>query len=74
VILAALLFGQRLFVFRDVVLAIIALVAFCALGSAGYVLNDIADPDTDRLNPERCDRPLARAISLLPRRAGLPSH
>ena len=59
-VLAALIFGQRLFVFHDVVLAIVAFVAFCALSSAGYVLNDIADRDADRLNPEKCDRPLAR--------------
>ena len=59
-VLAALVFGQRLFVFHDVVLAVIAFVAFCALASAGYVLNDIADRDADRLNPEKCDRPLAR--------------
>ncbi|MGA9724028.1 MAG: decaprenyl-phosphate phosphoribosyltransferase [Candidatus Binatus sp.] len=59
-VLAALVFGQRLFVFHDVVLAAVAFVAFCALSSAGYVLNDIADRDADRLNPEKCDRPLAR--------------
>jgi 4-hydroxybenzoate polyprenyltransferase len=58
-VLAALVFGQRLFEFRDVVLAAIAFVGFCALSSAGYVLNDIADRDADRLNPEKCDRPLA---------------
>jgi 4-hydroxybenzoate polyprenyltransferase len=59
-VLAALLFGQRLFVFHDVVLALVAFVAFCALSSAGYILNDIGDRDADRLNPEKCDRPLAR--------------
>ncbi|MGA8793513.1 decaprenyl-phosphate phosphoribosyltransferase [Candidatus Binatus sp.] len=59
-VLAALVFGRRLFVFHDVVLAIIAVIAFCALSSAGYVLNDITDRDADRLNPEKCDRPLAR--------------
>lgn len=59
-VLAALVFGQRLFVFHDVVLALVAFVAFCALASAGYVVNDIADRDADRLNPEKCDRPLAR--------------
>ena len=59
-VLAALVFGQRLLVFRDVVLAITAFIAFCALASAGYVLNDIVDRDADRLNPEKCDRPLAR--------------
>jgi 4-hydroxybenzoate polyprenyltransferase len=59
-VLAALVFGQRLFVFHDVVLAALAFVAFCALSSAGYILNDIADREADRLNPEKCDRPLAR--------------
>ncbi len=59
-VLAALVFGQRLFVLHDVVLAIIAFVAFGALASASYVLNDIADRDANRLNPEKCDRPLAR--------------
>jgi len=59
-VLAALVFGQRLFVFHDAVLAVIAFVAFCALASAGYVLNDIADREADRLNPEKCNRPLAR--------------
>ncbi|HZC45837.1 MAG TPA: decaprenyl-phosphate phosphoribosyltransferase, partial [Candidatus Acidoferrum sp.] len=58
-VLAALVFGQRLFVLHDVILASLAFVAFCALSSAGYVLNDIADRDADRLNPEKCDRPLA---------------
>ena len=59
-VLAALVFGQRLFVLHDVIRAVIAFVAFSALASAGYVLNDIADRDADRLNPEKCDRPLAR--------------
>ena len=58
-VLAALVFGQRLFVFHDVVLAAVAFVAFCALASSGYILNDIADRDADRLNPEKWDRPLA---------------
>ena len=59
-VLAALVFGQRLFVFHDAALAAVAVVAFCALSSAGYVLNDINDREADRLNPEKCDRPLAR--------------
>src|ERR1700687_1006962 len=57
---AALIFSQRLFDPRDVALAAMAFVAFCALSSAGYVLNDIVDRDADRLNPEKSDRPLAR--------------
>ena len=59
-VLAPLVFGRRLLIFHDVVLAAVAVVAFCALSSAGYVLNDITDREADRLNPEKCDRPLAR--------------
>ncbi len=59
-VLAALVFSRRLFVARDVALALVALAAFCALSSAGYALNDIADREADRLNPEKRDRPVAR--------------
>ena len=57
---AALVFSQRLFDPLDVLLTAVAFVAFCALSSAGYVLNDIVDREADRLNPEKSDRPLAR--------------
>ncbi len=57
---AALVFSQRLFDPRDVALTAIAFVAFCALASTGYVLNDIVDREADRLNPEKCNRPIAR--------------
>ena len=59
-VLAALVFAQRLFVAHDAFLAALAFVAFCLLSSTGYVLNDIADREADRLNPEKCNRPLAR--------------
>jgi 4-hydroxybenzoate polyprenyltransferase len=59
-VLAALIFAKRLFIFHDVILALIAFIAFCALSSAAYVVNDIVDREADRLNPEKRDRPLAR--------------
>jgi 4-hydroxybenzoate polyprenyltransferase len=59
-VLAALIFSHRLFHPRDAVLTAVALVAFCALSSFAYVLNDISDREADRLNPEKRDRPLAR--------------
>ena len=65
-VLAPLVFGQRLFeVTDDVVLAVVAFVAFCALSSAGYVLNDIADRDADRMNPENATVLLPAATSPL---------
>ncbi|MGO9605254.1 MAG: decaprenyl-phosphate phosphoribosyltransferase [Candidatus Binataceae bacterium] len=59
-VLAALVFSHRLFVLHDAMLAGLALITFCALSSLAYVLNDIADRDADRLNPEKRERPLAR--------------
>jgi 4-hydroxybenzoate polyprenyltransferase len=58
-VLAALVFSQRLFIARDAALAGVGFVAFCALSSLAYVLNDITDREADRLNPEKRDRPLA---------------
>jgi 4-hydroxybenzoate polyprenyltransferase len=58
-VLAALVFSHRLFHPRDAFLGGVALLAFCALSSFAYVLNDISDREADRLNPEKCDRPLA---------------
>ena len=58
-VLAALVFSRRLFHPRDAALAALALMAFCALSSFAYVLNDIADREADRHNPEKRDRPLA---------------
>jgi len=58
-VLAALLFSQRLFIMRDALLASVAFIAFCALSSFTYVLNDISDREADRLHPEKRNRPLA---------------
>ncbi len=58
-VLAALVFSRRLFIAHDAALAALAFVAFCALASAGYALNDIADREADRLHPEKRKRPLA---------------
>lgn len=58
-VFAALIFGHRLFRRHDATLAALAFVAFCALSSFSYVLNDISDREADRFNPEKRDRPLA---------------
>jgi 4-hydroxybenzoate polyprenyltransferase len=59
-VMAALVFSRRMFVARDAALAIVAFIAFCALSSCAYTLNDISDREADRLNPEKRNRPLAR--------------
>ena len=58
-IYAALLFSQKLFdppLFQQVSLGFIA---FCAISSAVYTVNDILDVDKDRLHPFKHKRPLA---------------
>ncbi|HUA34955.1 MAG TPA: decaprenyl-phosphate phosphoribosyltransferase [Candidatus Binataceae bacterium] len=59
-VLAALVFAKRMFVPHDLALGILGFIAFCALSSTAYVINDIVDREADRLNPEKRDRPIAR--------------
>jgi 4-hydroxybenzoate polyprenyltransferase len=56
---AALVFSDRLFEPRDVGRAIVAFMAFCAVSSTGYIINDIHDREADRMHPEKRMRPLA---------------
>jgi decaprenyl-phosphate phosphoribosyltransferase len=44
---------------HNIALAAIAVVVFCLLSSAVYVINDYFDRDADRLHPEKKFRPLA---------------
>jgi 4-hydroxybenzoate polyprenyltransferase len=68
-VLAALVFSQRLFIARDAALAATALAAFCVLSSFAYTINDLQDREADRLNPEKRHRPLASG-ELTPREGG----
>ena len=56
---AALVFSDRLFEPRDVGRAIVGFIAFCAVSSTGYIINDIHDREADRMHPEKRMRPLA---------------
>ncbi len=58
-LLAPLIFSRHLFFFRDDAIVIAGVVAFCALASFAYALNDIVDREADQLNPEKRDRPIA---------------
>jgi 4-hydroxybenzoate polyprenyltransferase len=59
VIFAALVFSLRMFHLRDLALTCVAFVAFCAVSSLGYVINDISDRESDRRHPLKRRRPLA---------------
>jgi 4-hydroxybenzoate polyprenyltransferase len=56
---AGLLFGGRLLDASSVLKATEAFVIFCALSSAVYLANDIADRDADRSHPLKRTRPIA---------------
>jgi 4-hydroxybenzoate polyprenyltransferase len=56
---AALLFSGYFFDASRIGKAIAAIVAFCLLSSAGYVLNDYVDREADRRHPKKRLRPIA---------------
>jgi 4-hydroxybenzoate polyprenyltransferase len=58
-LLAGLVFGRRLFDLHAVARAGLALAVFCALSAAVYLLNDLADRESDRRHPLKMDRPIA---------------
>src|SRR3954462_14386313 len=58
-VFAGLLFSQKLDQGPQVVDALITFVAFCAISSAGYLVNDLRDAPLDRRHPEKRPRPIA---------------
>jgi len=58
-VLAPLVFAERLGDAAAMGRAALAFAAFCALSSAVYLVNDIADREADRLHPLKRRRPIA---------------
>ncbi len=58
-LLAPLLFARRATDAGSVARAALALVAFCAVASAGYLANDVVDRERDRRHPVKRSRPVA---------------
>jgi len=58
VVFAALIFAKHLFVFHDVMLVTLGFLAFCAVASGAYVMNDLRDCENDRQHPLKSLRPL----------------
>jgi 4-hydroxybenzoate polyprenyltransferase len=56
---AGLLFSQQFDDPGRVLDATLVFVAFCAISSAGYLVNDLWDAPFDRRHPEKRDRPIA---------------
>src|SRR5262245_35866767 len=58
-VFAGLVFGQRLFQPAAVGAAAAAFAIFCALSGVVYLLNDVADRESDRRHPLKSRRPIA---------------
>jgi 4-hydroxybenzoate polyprenyltransferase len=59
VVFAGVLFGRRLFDSSAVIHAASAFTVFCALSGVVYLVNDIADRESDRQHPLKAKRPIA---------------
>lgn len=59
IVLAGLIFGERLLEPAAVIDALVAFGVFCLLSGVVYVINDIRDRDADRLHPTKRQRPIA---------------
>jgi 4-hydroxybenzoate polyprenyltransferase len=68
---AGLLFSQQFDDPGRVLDATLAFVAFCAISSAGYLINDLRDVAFDRQHPEKRHRPIASGT--LPERTAVVS-
>jgi 4-hydroxybenzoate polyprenyltransferase len=58
-VFAGLLFSGKFTHGHDVLEATLTFVAFCAISSAGYFVNDLIDVELDRRHPKKRFRPLA---------------
>jgi 4-hydroxybenzoate polyprenyltransferase len=65
-VFAGLLFGRRLFDPASVIDAVSAFVVFCTLSGVVYLVNDVADRDSDRLHPLKSRRPIASGALPVP--------
>ena len=51
--------------------SLLAFVLFCCASSAFYLLNDIADVESDRRHPVKCKRPIAAGLVSVPAALGM---
>ena len=65
-VFAGLLFGRKLLDTVAVLDAVAAFVVFCALSGVVYIINDIADRDSDRQHPLKSRRPIASGALPVP--------
>lgn len=65
-VILPLVFSGRLLEPNALIQTVCAFVAFCALASLIYIINDIRDADRDRQHPTKCSRPIASGAVTVP--------
>jgi 4-hydroxybenzoate polyprenyltransferase len=65
-VFAGLLFAKRLFDLPSLLHALAAFAIFCALSAVVYLINDVADRESDRRHPLKRQRPIAAGIVSVP--------
>ena len=58
-VFAGLLFSGKFDEPASIIAAVVTFLAFCAVSSAGYLINDVHDADLDRKHPTKKRRPIA---------------
>ena len=58
-VLSPLVFSGRALIWDAQWRAVVAFLAFCAVASAVYLMNDVLDREADRLHPRKASRPIA---------------
>lgn len=70
-----IVFAAPLFAFsinaQSVFGSIIAFISFCSVSSCFYLFNDIADVESDRQHPVKCNRPIASGAVKIPVAIGM---
>lgn len=68
-------FAAPLFAFsingQSLLNSLIAFILFCCASSSFYLLNDIADVESDRRHPTKCKRPIAAGLVSIPVAVGM---
>jgi 4-hydroxybenzoate polyprenyltransferase len=59
---APLVFSKNLFAGSQLGRAALAVLCFCFLSGAVYIINDIVDVEKDRAHPRKCRRPIAAGL------------
>src|SRR5262245_35668459 len=65
-VFAALLFGRRLEDPTSIARSLLAFAVFCGLSGVVYLVNDVADRDSDRKHPLKALRPIASGALAVP--------